>query len=284
MFGQIERTKAESPVRCQYVAGQQHEQRRRIDAAVVAAERDLAESPPSRLRAPRAGSCRARRRAPGRSSVACVRGQEAQHAARQRRVDPQASRAPSGCRRGRRCVEYHGTPAYGYGPGRQLGGQHGEVGARALAATWLTSGFDVSMRQRLLGRAARRARAAASARLEAARPAAPARLRTRTTRARDQLALARGASASSKRAGCAVADGGAADRSADARAPRHAVEAAVGQHDGVAATSGWQQLPRRARCMPRTSNRSAKVGAERRSPARTSARARRRSSSTRSRS
>ena len=85
---------ARSPVRSEIGAGQHHEQRRRIDAAVVAAERHLAAA---RAISPRRVSCRilpgsasragSRSRRPGR-------GENSQHAARQAPDRSTASSAP----------------------------------------------------------------------------------------------------------------------------------------------------------------------------------------------
>ena len=70
-------------------AGQHHEQRRGVVAAVVAAERDLHRAPPSRRAGARAGSCPAGRRAQGRLG-GLGGGEMLQHAAGERGLDPRS--------------------------------------------------------------------------------------------------------------------------------------------------------------------------------------------------
>ena len=155
-FGQMPRTNSRSPVRCAVGARQHHEQRRRVDGAVVAAERHLARARPSRTCAPRAGSCPARRRAAASSRVGLRGGEEGEHAARERRVDPQ------GLARGDDAVaaEGGGVPGHagvGVGPGAAASVvSMREVGAPSGRASGSPAG-STSRSRRM--RTARRARA-----------------------------------------------------------------------------------------------------------------------------
>ena len=111
-------------------AGQQHEQRRGVHRAVVAAERNLAGG--RHLALARLVQDLARLGIALRVLLGGLRGgEEAEHAARQRRVDPQELErsedavAPEG----------GGVPRYAgvrIGAGTQVGGEHREIGQRAL--------------------------------------------------------------------------------------------------------------------------------------------------------
>ena len=233
-------------------------------------------APPSRRRASRAGSCPARRRWRRSSRVACV-------AARKRSTP----RAMSGLthsisQRGDDAVaaERRAEPGHagvGIGPVRRLGDHHVQVGERAVepVVELLVGRADAGSRVRSPSRRARRG-AHRSAVVERSRRAGRCAIQLAGDDDEDRALRSRVEVQVEARArrrdpvGCR--------RAVDARAPDHAVEALVAEHDCRARRRPARAAgPAAVRCVPRTSKMSAK-SASKRSVERRRRPARRRSS------
>ena len=109
--------------------GEHDEQGRAVDAAIVQAERDLAE--PRHLAMPGLVQDLARLGIGlGREAGCLPGGKEAEHAPGNRRVEPEQLHGGDDAVAAERGAE-PGNPRVGIGPLRGLGHQHGEVGNRA---------------------------------------------------------------------------------------------------------------------------------------------------------
>ena len=239
-------------------AGEHHEQRRRVDAAVVAPERHLAERrhlAAARLVQDLAG-LRVLRRIAGRR---LRRRQEAEHAARQLRLEPeQLERGDDAVAAERRAEP--GDARVRIRPGRRLGDHHLEIGERAVhplvelgvgradqTLPVLHLGAARPATRRSWRRCCRRAARGGVALIA---HLAPDRQQQRRP---SRAAAARARSARATRSDPPAADRTSAARAArrrrgrDRRAPRCRLRCC-----------GGSVCPRRSRFEPRTSNTSAK--------------------------
>ena len=239
-------------MRRRYGAGQHHEERRRVDAAVVAPERHLAAAPPSRRPASRAGSSRAAASRSARrvAAPAWRPGSEARRARSRAAIQSSCSAVmipsrPNG-------VLNQGTPGVGIGPIRRLGDHHLQVG-RSTASSH-------SSKSRSMRRPACASRSA-SCSASSARPRRRATAQSRRTCPAVQLTSKE--SSRSRRpehereANVLSVTWAGARATPQAGAPLDAVQPLIADHDSSRMQIRWRCSPRWSR-VPRTSKTSAK--------------------------